>query len=491
VKKRLKLTYLPALLLPALTVFHGNAVANVNGVETVHVVPAEQPPAYDLEQIQTEATDAIRRTDRNLWIRVAILEIDPLGSTGRNDCGPGSPFLAGVGLLCELANSVEQAVRDAAINEAITQSIRAHVESDPGLAPDLASNVDRLLSSNLLQLRLADAVKDYVADRTDIDVVSEDSDVVSGHRLTTKLVRIEAVSNKVDSRIAVRLHGEIVLTNSRDGSVVDQYSYAVETPRQFVEGWSQGGVGLLASSISVGIVQMAEVLAEEVLLIVTSPQQRRKGYLVQPITPKYKIALFGGSDDFTSVGGDYHRTDSLQPTFSWEDFRTAYAEDPLYDDVPASALEVSYDLRIYRSRLGADAQPMLYPSSAKMPTTLYPGEMLHEFRGVPAEEFVPDFEFAPCTPYAWTVRARFVVDGKTHLTYWSGNYKEKKVEELRKWRISRKASARAARSAGVVIGWDYDEMLREQAQYFPFLATSSGQKCSKDEVLAAIAKKLP
>jgi hypothetical protein len=480
-----------AALLPALLLAQSDAIANIHGVDTVRVVAADQSPAYDLEQIEDEVTGAVSRTKRNLWVRVAILEIDPLNPAGRNDCGSKSPVFAGVGLLCEMGNAVEQAVRDAAVNEAITQSIQSHVKSDPELAPDLAANVDKLLSSNLLQLRLASSVSDFVEDQTGIGVIGANSDAVPGHRLTTNLVKVEAVGNKLDSRIAIRLHGEIVLARNRDGRMVDQYKYIVETPGHFIEGWSKGGIGMLAKSFSDGVTKMAEVLAEEVLLVVTSPHQRRQGYLVQPIKPKYKISLFGGSDDFISVGGEYHRTDTLQPAFAWEDFRAAYTEDPLYAGVPASKLKVSYDLRIYRSLPGRDAKPMLYPGSVKTPTTLYPGEMLYEFRGIIGEEFAPGIKFEHCMPYAWTVRARFVVDGKTHLTYWSGAYKEKKVEKLREWRTSQKRSARAARSAGVLVGWDYDEMMREKAQYFPFLATSTGQKCSKEEILAAMARKSP
>jgi hypothetical protein len=48
-----------------------------------------------------------------------------------------------------------------------------------------------------------------------------------------------------------------------------------------------------------------------------------------------------------------------------------------------------------------------------------------------------------------------------------------------------------ARSAGSVMGWDLDQMWLQEAQYFPFLATRPGEKCSKEEILAAIAEKTP
>lgn len=468
---------------------YGNTIANVHGVESVEVVYPERPPVYDLDQIESEAIDTITRTRRNLWVRVAVLEIDPLSSVD-DDCGPGNPFLAGVELLCEVGNAIEQAARRVQVDEAIRQSKQAYVESDAQLAPDLADNVDKLLSSNLLQLRLATAVEKFLADHTGIEVVNRASANVPGHRITTNLLGVEAVNNKIDSRIAIRLYGEAVLKSNRDGAVVDKYVYTVETPRHFVEGWSQGGIGLLAASFAEGITKMAEVLAEEVLLIVTSPRQRRKGYLVEAVAPKYSIFSLRDSD-FMSAGGMYYATGTLQPSFKWKDFRNAYAKDPLCAATAVSELEVSYDIRIYQSRLAGDANPLLLSRTAEQPIRLMPGELLHEFRGISGEEYTPDTTFERCTPYAWTIRARFIIDGRTHLTHWSGSYTEKNVEQLRQARISETASFRTARSMGVITGWDLNEMWREEAQYFPFLATSQGQKCSNEEILAAIAKKSP
>jgi len=476
--------------LAALLMFQGNAAANIHGVKSVRVVAADVPPAYELEQIEGEATDAIRRTKRNLWIRVAMLEIDPLGTTGSNDCGSANPLTAGIGLLCEMGNAVEIAARNAAINEAIRETKQAHVESDAELASDLADGVDRLLSSNLLQLRLAAAVEDYIGEHTGIAIVGGGAAVSAGHQLTTNLIKVEAVGNKVDSSIAIRLHGEATLTSVSDGAVVDAYSFVVETPFHFVEGWSKGGVGLLAKSFSEAIDTMSEVLAEEALLVVTSPQQRGTGYLVQAIEPKFKITLIGGSD-FTGGGGEYRPTDTLQPTFVWEDFRKAYAADPLYADVAASQLDVSYDLRIYRSRPARRGGSMIVTSQSDVPIFLVAGELVREFRGISGETLTPDIEFESCTPYSWTIRARFLVDNKVHLTYWSGGYKEKNVEKLRENRISDKASTRMARSMGGMMGMDANQMWQEDAQYFPFLATSPGEKCKNEKVFAAMAEKSP
>lgn len=459
--------------------FGSTAVANVHGVETLRVVAGDKPPAYDLEQIEDEVTEGIRRTERNYWLRAALLGGWVRDSAG-NDCGSGGSYFQVFELLCEVASGLESAVEDATrraqANEAAAILDRSKTNSNPELAPELAASIDKLLSSNLLQLQLATAIADFIRQNTKIAVVDHESDAEPGHRLTTSLLRVEAVGNKLDSQVTIRLRGEAVLVSNRDGEIIDTYSYAVETPKNYIEAWSRGGVELVGRSVDAGIAAMAEVLAEEILLIISSPRQRGKGYLVVPTAPKYKKTLIG--NPFFGLGGDYRPTDTLQPTFAWEDFRVAYAKDPLYADVGAANIDVSYDIRIYRSR----------PSGSEISTLLAATKLVHEYRRISAEEFTPNATFEPCTPYAWTVRARFVGRDQMHLTHWSGAYKEKNVEEFRQRRVSDKTGDRTHRSIGGFLGLDVREMQREEAFYFPFLATSPGQKCSEREIRAAMAK---
>ena len=455
------------------------ADANVHGVETLRVTAADEPPVYDLKQIEDEVTEGIRRTERNYWLRAAMLGGWARDSAG-NDCGSGGSYFQVFELMCEVAsgleNAVENAARRAQADQAVARLDRSSVRSDPALALELAANIDELLSSNLLQLQLAMAIRNFIRQNTDIAVVDDESDMDPGHLIATNLSRVEAIGNKLDSQVAIRLRGEAVLVSNRDGAIVDTYSYAIETPGNFIEAWSRGGLELVGKSVDDGIAAMAEVLAEEIFLIVSSPRQRGKGYLVIPTAPRYKTTLFG--TPFFGLGGDYRPTDTLQPTFAWNDFRDAYAKDPLYADVGAADIEVSYDIRIYRSR----------PSSSGISTLLDAAELVHEFRGISTEDFTPNVTFEPCTPYVWTVRARFCGRNKTHLTHWSGAYKEKSVEELRQRRVSDKAGDRTHRSVGSFLNLDVPQMQREEAQYFPFLATSPGQKCSEKEIRAAMAR---
>jgi len=481
VEKKSKVSFPLILCILPLILMGANAAANIHGVETVRVIAADEPPEYDLDQIEEEVTDGIKRSKRNYGLRYALLGAGASASAG-NSCGAAPSQFGLAETLCEVAsavgNAAEGVARRAEANQAIDNLNRTHVDSDPELAPQLAANIDKLLSSNLLQLQLAAAIENFVDRDTNIRVVADDPSDVPGHQLTARLLRVEAVGNKVDSRIAVRLHGEAVLASNRDGAIVDTYSYAVETPKYFIEGWSAGGIGLLAASVDEGIAKLADVLAEEVLLVVTSPHQRRKGYLITPISPKFRGTL--RDDGFMNPAGDFRPTGTLTPTFKWQDFRDAYAEDPLYEDVAASELEVSYDVRVYRAQPAGTGAALLIAT-----------ELLYENRGISGEEITPEIEFDTCTPYLWTVRSRFVGRDKTHLTYWSGDYKEKRIEEFREYRTSERAGVRTARSISAVFGMDLNEMWREEARYFPFLATSPGQKCSREDVRAAMVRRSP
>jgi hypothetical protein len=351
------------------------AEANIHGLDSIRVVPAAEPPEYDLDQIGTAVEKTVKRSERNLRIQVALVRYGPTFA-GRNDCG----FMFGLGLLCEAANAVESAAARLEAWETIDELKQAHAESDPELAPDLAEDVDKLLSSNLLQIRLARAVGEVVDSQTDVEVHYGQDASNPKRRLDAKLLRVQAIGRRTDPRVAIRLTGRLDLVDTDSETTIDSYEYTVDTPPHLIESWSQGGVSLLASAVTDSIKAMAEVLAEEVLLTVTSPNQRRKGYLVQAIAPKNKVCFLGCKFHGTGNYG-YFPTKTLTPTFTWADFRDAYAEDPLYANVAAKDLEISYDLRIFRAvDQDSTIRVPLVGSDEKL-LLLQSGEQLHEFRG--------------------------------------------------------------------------------------------------------------
>jgi hypothetical protein len=462
------------------------ATASVHGVRQLQVVPADGPPVFDLEQVQGVVSGAIDRSERNLKIQVAILRIDPLRPP-QDDCGVESPApfgFATVQLLCmplaAITNALERAIRRDQIRETVDEIRQAHTESDPTLAPDLAADVDSLLSSNLLQLQLAVSAADYISKNTAIELLNDSTSDAAEYRFVTHLERVEAVDSPVDSKVSIRLYGDAALVRAADGSIIDSYRYSTETPEYFVEGWSQGGIGQLATSVSKATARLAEVLAEEVLLSVNSPRLRRKGYLLEPVSPPNKRCLIGcGINALANYG--FYATGSLRPIFEWQDFREVYAREPLYANTDASQLEVVYDVRIYATRRVDTVSTIPGAIETSSASFLFGGELLHEFREIIGTRFMPEVTFEACERYLWTVRSRFTVDGKTHVTHWSGNYDEKDIEEYRQNLISTSAGARRLRGIAGYLGFDQREYYREESYYFPFQASEPGQDCSSED----------
>jgi hypothetical protein len=457
-----------------LLMFSSEAGANAHGVTSLEIIPAEEPPIYAFDQIEDEVTTSIRRADRNLQIRVAMLGVGS-GASSSGDCDAPDAFAA-FELFCDLsvaiANSIESAVERKQSEEAIEQATRAHIASDPALAPNLASAVDQLLASNAMQLRLAGAIAQVVADETDIDIVGVGANPAAEHRLSSRLTAVEAVGSRANPGIAIRLHGQVSLTRVDNETVVATQDYVTQTPEYLIEEWSQGGIQLLSDGFSKALMNLAEVLAEEAFLTVTSPKQRRSGYLLEPTTPLNEVCL---KCDFRTLRNyGYFELDTLVPTFEWNAFEDAYAEDPLVPDADASTLEVTYDLRLFRARR------MFWD-------ILVAGEQIAEFRGIQATNFSPGFPLDRCAPYLWTVRARFSIDGRTYLTHWSGNFKEKKIEDFRRKRTADSGGAAAARAfTGYTLALDQNEYWREGSYYFPFIPNDSDQHCTADETTLAL-----
>jgi len=89
------------------------------------------------------------------------------------------------------------------------------------------------------------------------------------------------------------------------------------------------------------------------------------------------------------------RVGSLRPTGRWE-------------HIPGES--VTYDLRIWQSKE--------YPTAiTSMPTVV--GEVIYEREGLTENVHTLEEALEPDTVYTWSVRARFVKDGKVRVTEWS------------------------------------------------------------------------
>jgi hypothetical protein len=92
--------------------------------------------------------------------------------------------------------------------------------------------------------------------------------------------------------------------------------------------------------------------------------------------------------------------ESLRPTMRWETF-------------PGE--KVTYDLRIWELKeLSTGSRG---PKRLHIATKV--GEVVYKSEGLTENEHTLETSLSPSTTYAWSVRARFVQDGKVRVTEWS------------------------------------------------------------------------
>ena len=103
--------------------------------------------------------------------------------------------------------------------------------------------------------------------------------------------------------------------------------------------------------------------------------------------------------------------ESLQPRLEWQAF-------PRPEDLKAdkkgslgAARSVTYELRIWRA---ADA----YPGECAQGRCWFPSELIYARAGLAEPAHTLETPLAPNTLYLWTIRARFVLNGKSRVTQW-------------------------------------------------------------------------
>jgi hypothetical protein len=104
---------------------------------------------------------------------------------------------------------------------------------------------------------------------------------------------------------------------------------------------------------------------------------------------------------------------SLQPFFQWEPFPRSTDWKADTTETLGRVQNVTYDLRIWRAE-GLMPGPCL-PRGA----CFYPAELVYARAGLPSPFHTVESSLAPYTPYLWTVRARFQLDGHPRVTEWS------------------------------------------------------------------------
>jgi hypothetical protein len=127
---------------------------------------------------------------------------------------------------------------------------------------------------------------------------------------------------------------------------------------------------------------------------------------LKPLSPaaEYRLDILGGLRKGIGTWGIYRLSDtpvdSLRPTLRWEPFPGADRTEemaPFMERIRG----VVYDLDVWRARDG------------------HRGESVYRRRGLPEPSHRPETPLEPGTVYFWSVRSRFLLDGRLRATLWS------------------------------------------------------------------------
>jgi hypothetical protein len=114
--------------------------------------------------------------------------------------------------------------------------------------------------------------------------------------------------------------------------------------------------------------------------------------------------------------GRFAGLDTLQPVFRWESFPRGVDLDEAGGSA-ARFTDVSYEISVFE--VARKWQERVGPFGTYAAPTYIAGKRIYERTGLSTPEHRIEEPLAPCGRYAWTVRARFRLDGQPRVTVWT------------------------------------------------------------------------
>lgn len=243
---------------------------------------------------------------------------------------------------------------------------------------------------------------------------------------TQVIIQLKKVSFQTAG--GIKLPGSILLEFSgrlsRNGDLVDSFTTTKRINWEDIRHLQGGRLEMLIRDIDQQITEAVHDFIEEFLLIYHPPPNsgyeealRDPGmpatappYALRPIQPPSSGEQVWVPLAFPPLSS----VESLQPTLRWETFPRPW---DLPDRVPGRFSDIRYDLRIY-----TEARQLIYERS-----------------GLPSAQHTVEVPLRPCSTYAWSFRARFMLDGKPRVTEWAGLYDKIPLFPEYPWRIRRGA----------------------------------------------------
>jgi len=212
-----------------------------------------------------------------------------------------------------------------------------------------------------------------------------------------------------DPAVSFFMDAAISLSRVKDGKELysGKSSYS-SRPQRFSE-WSRNNANPLRLEFEKAYKRIAEQVIENLFLIhdfhIDSIWSTDMYCMLKPVNPPLTMLGFFSHERITP------KLESRKPTFQWEAFPR---DKDLRSDskgLLSHISDISYDLIVWKTRDNIPTE-LVYDKKGLVLTE----RVLREERIV---EYTIDKELEPSTEYYWSVRARFMLDGKPRLTRWS------------------------------------------------------------------------
>lgn len=179
-------------------------------------------------------------------------------------------------------------------------------------------------------------------------------------------------------------------------------------PQRFSE-WSRNNANPLRLEFERAYIRIAEQIIENLFLIhdfhLDSIWSTDMYCMLKPVNPPLTMLGFFSHERITP------KLETRRPTFQWEAFPRDKDLQSDSEGLLSHISDISYDLIIWKTRDTIPAE-LVYDKRGLVLTE----RAFHKERIV---EYTIDKALEPSTEYYWSVRARFLLDGKPRITRWS------------------------------------------------------------------------
>lgn len=221
----------------------------------------------------------------------------------------------------------------------------------------------------------------------------------------TSLTKVGSVGRGSDPPLRLYMIAHVRIVRARDNAELFSANYSYDSERRRLQEWSENQGEPVRHMLETGYARLGAHIYEQLFLLYPFPYQatRATGFMgvgmgLAPLDPPTRGTVLDVEDGldiqhWTTVG-------SLQPTLRWETFPRD-VDLKVSPEAMGRVRNVTYDLVIAEEKESA-AGAIVYVGTA-----------------LPTNNHALEEPLKPKTKYYWTVRARFDLDGRQHVTEWA------------------------------------------------------------------------